>query len=67
MSSNIVNEPFYNSHGFKAVSDVIVGDDNPAWNKDPVDVQVVSTIAWKIAPIVLIQLSSQMVREPRAV
>ncbi|TEB35776.1 hypothetical protein FA13DRAFT_1378282 [Coprinellus micaceus] len=40
VSSNIVNEPFYNSHGFKAVSDVIVGDDNPAWNKDPVDVQV---------------------------
>ena len=45
MSSNIANEPFYNSHGFRAVSDVIVGDENPAWNKDPVDVQVVSATA----------------------
>ncbi|KAJ3525237.1 hypothetical protein NMY22_g10662 [Coprinellus aureogranulatus] len=44
VSSNIANEGFYNSHGFKGVSDIILGDNNPAWDKDPVTVRLVSIV-----------------------
>ncbi|KAF6762188.1 hypothetical protein DFP72DRAFT_878212 [Ephemerocybe angulata] len=40
VSSNILNEPFYNSHGFKAVGDIHLGEGNLNWNKDPIFFQV---------------------------
>ena len=40
-SSNIANEPFYNSHGFMAVGEAIIGDDDPDWHDAPVIVQIV--------------------------
>ncbi|EAU84636.1 hypothetical protein CC1G_00155 [Coprinopsis cinerea okayama7 len=39
-SSNIANEPFYNSHGFKSVGNAVVGDQNPDWGEKPVIVQI---------------------------
>ncbi|KAF9051762.1 hypothetical protein BJ165DRAFT_1451166 [Panaeolus papilionaceus] len=35
-SSNKDNTKFYNAHGFKTVKEVVVGDDNPTWNKPPI-------------------------------
>ena len=40
-SSNIINEPFYNSHGFKTVGEAIIGDDNPTYHGKPFPVQIV--------------------------
>ncbi|KAF9482923.1 hypothetical protein BDN70DRAFT_874337 [Pholiota conissans] len=39
-SSNILNEPFYNSHGFKAVATFYMGDGNPAWTEKPIPIQL---------------------------
>jgi hypothetical protein len=44
VSSNISNEGFYNSHGFKSVGEVVLGADNPDWHEGPVRVQVVSDL-----------------------
>lgn len=41
VSSNISNEPFYNSLGFSTRANVILGDDNPTWHKPPVVVKIV--------------------------
>jgi hypothetical protein len=41
-SSNIANEPFYNSHGFYTVGEAIIGNDDPNWHEAPVIVQIVS-------------------------
>ncbi|KAH6915065.1 hypothetical protein BKA70DRAFT_1420014 [Coprinopsis sp. MPI-PUGE-AT-0042] len=32
-SSNILNEPFYNSHGFKTIGEAVIGDQNPTWRE----------------------------------
>ncbi|KAF9482926.1 hypothetical protein BDN70DRAFT_874339 [Pholiota conissans] len=42
LSSNILNEPFYNSHGFETVGTFYVGEGNPEWTKKPIPVQIVS-------------------------
>ena len=42
LSSNIANNDFYNSHGFVAVSDFSLGDNNPTWEKEPVVLTLVS-------------------------
>jgi len=36
LSSNPINEPFYNKHGFVEVAAMYVGDDNPSWKQKPV-------------------------------
>ncbi|EIM88054.1 uncharacterized protein STEHIDRAFT_138518 [Stereum hirsutum FP-91666 SS1] len=35
-SSSVTNVPFYQSHGFEAVSTFTVGEKNPQWDKDPI-------------------------------
>lgn len=45
-SSNLGNEGFYNKHGYKKVGEAILGNDNPAWDKDPVVVQVVRILVF---------------------
>ncbi|KAF9482928.1 hypothetical protein BDN70DRAFT_990714 [Pholiota conissans] len=40
LSSNILNEPFYNSHGFETVGTFYVGEGNPEWTKKPIPVQI---------------------------
>ncbi|KAJ2914545.1 hypothetical protein MD484_g5884, partial [Candolleomyces efflorescens] len=44
VSSNIVNEPFYNSHGFISVGELLLGNENPSWHEKPVRVQVSSKV-----------------------
>ncbi|KAJ2914548.1 hypothetical protein MD484_g5882, partial [Candolleomyces efflorescens] len=39
-SSNIANEPFYNSNGFYAIGEAIIGGDDPNWHEAPVIVQI---------------------------
>ncbi|KAH6915066.1 hypothetical protein BKA70DRAFT_1257881 [Coprinopsis sp. MPI-PUGE-AT-0042] len=39
-SSNALNEPFYNSHGFKTVGEAVIGDHNPSWHEKPFPVQI---------------------------
>jgi N-acetylglutamate synthase-like GNAT family acetyltransferase len=34
--SNIANNDFYYSHGFIAIADFSLGDNNPTWEKEPV-------------------------------
>jgi len=43
-SSNILNTQFYNSHGFKTVGEVYLGDDNPEWHQEPIILRLVSSI-----------------------
>ncbi|KAF9006553.1 hypothetical protein BDQ17DRAFT_1351943 [Cyathus striatus] len=40
ISSNILNTAFYESHGFKGVADIVLGDDNPVWHEAPVIVKL---------------------------
>ncbi|RXW17074.1 hypothetical protein EST38_g8777 [Candolleomyces aberdarensis] len=39
-SSNILNEPFYNSRAFNTVGEFLLGEDNPNWHEKPAKVQV---------------------------
>ncbi|KJA13013.1 hypothetical protein HYPSUDRAFT_50041, partial [Hypholoma sublateritium FD-334 SS-4] len=39
-SSNILNEAFYNSHGFQTVGTYYLGDDNPEWTGNPIPIQL---------------------------
>ncbi|KAL0947539.1 hypothetical protein HGRIS_013635 [Hohenbuehelia grisea] len=39
-SSNIANTAFYESHGFKTVSEAIIGDEEPTWKRPPVVVKI---------------------------
>lgn len=41
MSSNINNTGFYNSLGFMAAADVLLGDNDPDWNAPPVVIKIV--------------------------
>ncbi|KIM46361.1 hypothetical protein M413DRAFT_441453 [Hebeloma cylindrosporum] len=43
-SSNVLNAGFYNSHGFKTVGEVYLGDDNPEWHQEPIILRLVSSI-----------------------
>ncbi|KAI0700774.1 hypothetical protein BC835DRAFT_366192 [Cytidiella melzeri] len=38
LSSNIANTGFYNSHGFIAKAKITLGEDNPTWNRPPVEI-----------------------------
>jgi hypothetical protein len=40
-SSNIANTEFYNSHGFFTIAEVVVGENNPTWDGEPVVVSIV--------------------------
>ncbi|KAI0811107.1 hypothetical protein BC629DRAFT_1030619 [Irpex lacteus] len=40
MSSNINNTGFYNSLGFMAAADVLLGDNDPDWNAPPVVIKI---------------------------
>lgn len=42
-SSNLGNTRLYNKHGYMKVGELVLGEDNPTWTKDPVVVQVVRT------------------------
>ena len=40
-SSNVANNPFYQSHGYEIIEEVKVGEDNPTWDREPVVVAIV--------------------------
>ncbi|KIP08590.1 hypothetical protein PHLGIDRAFT_117096 [Phlebiopsis gigantea 11061_1 CR5-6] len=42
VSSNIANERFYNSLGFTTVERFTVGENNPAWDKPPVPIDIMT-------------------------
>ncbi|KAF8969471.1 hypothetical protein BDZ97DRAFT_246528 [Flammula alnicola] len=39
-SSSVINDGFYNSHGFETVGKIYLGDDNPEWHQEPVLLQI---------------------------
>ncbi|KAF8204808.1 hypothetical protein BJ912DRAFT_9827 [Pholiota molesta] len=39
-SSNVLNDTFYNSHGFETVATYYMGEGNPEWHQKPVPVQI---------------------------
>lgn len=52
ISSNPINEGFYNFHGFVEIDKLVLGADNPTWTDPPMVMQVVSdivtgSIAWR--------------------
>jgi len=49
LSSNINNTYFYNSHGFITVGQVVLGDDDPTWDRPPLIVPLMVRRAVKTA------------------
>ena len=42
-SSNRETSDFYRRHGFNAIAEVLLGDQNPTWRQAPIVVEIVST------------------------
>ncbi|KAF9472952.1 hypothetical protein BDN70DRAFT_886388 [Pholiota conissans] len=39
-SSNVLNDAFYNSHGFESIGTFYLGEGNPTWTEKPTPVQI---------------------------
>ncbi|KAF8069256.1 hypothetical protein FPV67DRAFT_1115472 [Lyophyllum atratum] len=41
-SSNLENTAFYNKHGFETIHTMLLGDDNPTWQKKPIPISIMT-------------------------
>ncbi|KAF7798887.1 hypothetical protein EIP86_010115 [Pleurotus ostreatoroseus] len=50
ISSNALNEGFYNSLGFETAKEIVLGDDNPTWNEPPVVIALDTILLQDVVP-----------------